>query len=140
MKLDIKKLANKGRSQEYSVVLEDRLPSFVDKPVELKYSFNVESRGDYYLLQLEESGEVHLVCQRCADTWIFPYHQIHELAICADEAVAEKYHLLYDVVVFTDLIIDICDVLADNLHLFLPKKHEKVDQCNKNQLKLIQND
>ncbi len=140
MKLDIKKLANKGRSQDCSIVLDDRLPSFVDGPVELKFSYNVESRGDYYLLQLEESADVHLVCQRCADTWIYPYHQTHELVICANETVAEKYQLLYDVVVFSDLIMDINEVLIDNLHLFLPKKHEKVDQCNKNQLKLIQND
>jgi uncharacterized protein len=140
MRIDIKKHAGKGKSSIQTVLLKERLPFIVDKPVELSFSYTIENKGDFYLLQLEEEANIHLICQRCTDEWIYPYHQMHKLAVCADEKAAQKYQTLYDVLVFSDLNVDIDEVLVDNLHLFLPENHEKVDQCNKNQLKLIQND
>jgi uncharacterized protein len=140
MKIDIKRKGLQDINQWFTVHLEERLPFYVDKPFDMTFTYRVDVHSEYYTLYVEEKGNVPLVCQRCAEEWIYDYHHYSEIAVCGKEEIAEKYQNSLDVIVCPDLIVDIKDILVDNMHLFLPKKHEKIDQCNQDQLKLIQND
>jgi len=135
MKIDLRK--NFGKT--YQLQITERLPAQVHSPIDLKFSYTVESYKDYYLMNLTEDATLQLTCQRCGEIYDYHYQQSHQLAICVSEEVAEFYQSKYDVVVCSDFIVDILPVLTDNMHLFLPLNHEKVDYCNQNQLKLLQN-
>ena len=139
MKIDVKKRVGDDVSNWQQLLIDDRLPYFVAKPFEMRFQYQIENRGEFYLLRLNEETLVPLLCQRCAEVWSYEYHNQTELAICADEQTAEKYQSVHDVIVVPDLILDIKDVLVDNMHLFLPNMHLEVENCNKDQLKLMHN-
>lgn len=135
MKIDLRKSFGKT----YQLQITERLPAQVLVPINLQFSYTVESYQDYYLISLSEDASLKLCCQRCGDLYDYHYQQSHQLAICRSEEIAESYQSKYDVVVCDDFIVDILPILTDNMHLFLPLNHEKVDYCNQNQLKLLQN-
>jgi uncharacterized protein len=139
MKIDLRKDSHKGKCSGNIIILEERLPMFVNQPIQVEFNYSIQCVNDYYLMQLEEKTSVELICQRCSDLWGYDYSNSHELIVCLNEKKAEKYQAIYDVIVAPDLIVDIKEILLDNMHLFLPEKHEDIDQCNQNQLKLLQN-
>ncbi len=140
MKLDLKKKANHPTSIEETIYLEERLPSYVSKGFELKFNYEVQSKGEFYLLKINERADVPVYCQRCMKEFIQEYHLETELAVCPNEQIAEKYQSLYDVIVASDLIVDLKEILIDNCHLFLPQFHQNIEDCDQNQLKLMQFD
>ena len=140
MNIDIRKKANHVKSDIHTLLLDERLPFFVEKPFEIRFEYSVEHKGDIYFLVIDEEGMVPLLCQRCFDECIYDYKHRTELAVCKDDLVVEKYQDSYDIIVLPDLILDIKGVLIDNMYLFLPENHENIDQCNKDQLKLMQKD
>jgi uncharacterized protein len=139
MNIDVKKKLNRHLSEVQQVVLDERLPEFVADSFPMNFQYQIEDRGEFYLMKLKEFASVPAHCQRCGERWLCDYQNEVELAICPSEQVAEKYQSLYDVIVVPDLILDIKDVLIDNMHLFLPNKHLEVEKCNQDQLKLMQN-
>ena len=138
MKIELRKFANKGRVDNQHVSLNERLPANVHGPVNMDFSFAIEDRGEYYLLNLVEAANLELICQRCGDIWPYHYQQQHELAVCANEEIAEKYQSIYDPIVAEKGMLDFLTILTDNMYLFLPVNHENLDCCNQDQLKLIQ--
>ena len=127
MKIEIRKFLNKARIENQQILISERLPAQVMAPVHLDYSFSLEARDDYYILHLNEAALIQLNCQRCGENWEYSYQQSHEIAICRSDEDAEKYQSSYDLMVLPDLNIDILTVITDNLHLFLPIYHEKVE-------------
>ena len=140
MKIDIKKKLNLAEKPQEKILMDDRLPAHVARPFELFFNYEVQSKGEFYLLKLHEKAEVPIYCQRCMQEFICDYDLDTELAICPNEQIAEKYHALYDVIVASDDIVDFNEILIDNLHLFSPQFHKNIGDCDQNQLKLMQND
>lgn len=138
MNIDVKKKSNQNLSEVQKVLLDERLPYYVTESFLMNFQYQIENRGEFYLIKLKEFASIPVQCQRCAEIWFFDYQNEVELAICPSEQVAEKYQSVHDVIVVPDLILDIKDVLIDNMHLFLPNKHLEVDKCNQDQLKLMQ--
>jgi uncharacterized metal-binding protein YceD (DUF177 family) len=138
MKIEIRKFANKGLVNQQQVCLNERLPAYVHGPVSMDFSFSVTDRGEYYLLNLSETANIELICQRCGDVWQYHHQQHYEFAVCSSEEIAEKYQSLYDPLVAENGMLDFLTILTDNMYLFLPVNHENLDCCNQDQLKLIQ--
>ena len=140
MKIDIRRDAHKGKIQQQCILLDERLPAYINKPVNIQFDYEIEHLPDYYLLKLEEQANIELICQRCSDIWQYDYSNTHEIAVFNNDKNVEIYASSLDVIVCPDLILDIKEILLDNMHLFVPEKHEYVDQCNQDQLKLFSND
>lgn len=140
MNIDLKKKAQLAKSSLDTVLIDERLPSHISHPFEIKCQYKVESKGEFYLLKLTEDAVLPVVCQRCSQDFSCEYHLETELAVCSDEKVAEKYQSLYDVIVVKDYLIDLKDILIDNLYLFSPQFHENIENCDQTQLKLMQFD
>lgn len=140
MNIDLKKKAQLGKASLETVFIDERLPSHITDPFELKCQYEVESKGEFYLLKLYEEAQLKITCQRCSQVYSYDYHLVTELAVCSDDKIAEKYQTLYDVIVAQDYLIDLKDILIDNLHLFSPQFHENIESCDQNQLKLMQFD
>lgn len=138
MKIELRKYLNKGLVENQQVCIDERLPAYVQGPVQIHFSFSVTDRGEYLLLHLVETAKLELICQRCGDSWPYDYQIQHELAVCPNEEIAEKYQSLYDPIVTEKGILDFLTILTDNMYLFLPVNHENIDGCNQDQLKLIQ--
>ena len=139
MKIDLRKDANKGKCIGGTIFLAERLPIFVNQPISIDFNYSIQRFDEYYLISIEEKSSVQLICQRCSEAWVEEHAHTTELMICFNEKTAERLQNEYDVIVLPDLILDIKEVLLDNMHLFLPEKHENIDQCNQDQLKLLKN-
>ncbi len=140
MNIDLKKKGLLGKPSLETVFIDERLPSHITHAFELKCQYEVELKGDYYLLKLCEEAMLPITCLRCSQEFSYHYQQKTELVVCSNEKTAEKYQSLYDVIVAHDYLIDLKDILIDNLHLFSPQFHENIESCDENQLKLMQFD
>ena len=140
MKLDLRKDVNKEKKANNSILLDERLPDFINKPIEICFTYEIERYPEYYLLNLHEKATIELVCQRCSDIWQYEYSNVHKMAVLLSEKNIGTYESLFDVIVSPDLTLDIKEIILDNMHLFLPEKHENVDHCNQDQLKLLGSD
>ena len=109
--------------------LQERLPARVEGPCDITCTFHVAAASDHYLLNFEASGDVHIICQRCLGTFLHAYHNKTTLAICPNDEIAEQLMDSYECIVGRGEI-DLDDVLADDLHLFLPEKHLDYAQCD----------
>lgn len=140
MRIDLKKKVQLAKSSVENVVMDERMPAHIAHAFELKCQFDVESKGDFYLLKIIEDASLPIICQRCSQEFQQDYHLETELAVCPNEQIAEKYQSLYDVIVAQDYLIDLKDILIDNLYLFSPQSHENIENCDQTQLKLMQFD
>jgi uncharacterized protein len=116
MKIDIKKKLNLAEKPQEKILMDERLPAHVARPFELFFTYEVQSKGEFYLLKLNEKATVPIYCQRCMQEFICDYDLETELAICPNEQIAEKYHALYDVIVASDDVVDFNEILIDNFY------------------------
>ena len=110
--------------------VQERKPARVNSPCELTCVFQVEARHDYYLLTLDVSGTLDITCQRCLAAFQQEYTNRTELAVCANDDVAEKLMASYECIVVKDYQVDLIDIVTDELHLFLPEKHPDFSGCD----------
>jgi uncharacterized protein len=140
MKIDLKKKLNLAQAVVDKVLMDERLPAHVVRSFEMNYRYDVQDKGEFYLLNIKENAMIPIYCQRCMQEFSCDYTLESELAICPSEQIAEKYQSLYDVIVVSDAMVDFKEILIDNLHLFSPQFHQTIEDCDSEQLKLIQND
>lgn len=129
MKLQLKALAGKTM-KDVSIHIENRLPSYVNRPCDFYGDIHVKKEDDHYILHITMQGDVFINCERCLGE--FEYHQVLEtsLAIACSEEAAKRLMSRMEVEVSANASIDLVDVVTDELHLSLPKQHPDTSACD----------
>ncbi len=130
MNICLKTYAKQSEPQRAVILLQERLPERIIRPCELTCAFHVVSYGDYYLLSLDTVGALAVKCQRCLHVFQYDYCNQSKLAVCANDAVAEALMEHFECIVADNDQVDLVDILADELYLFSPEKHENFTDCN----------
>ena len=140
MKIDLKKKSLMNRSEQFQVIINERLPSYIPEPVELTCSYEVKQEGRVLILNLMQRGLIKTECQRCLSAFDHEFSLESEMAVCRSEEIARQYQDSFDVIVAPDDNIELDDILIDNLYLFSASFHNNLELCDRNQIKLMQND
>lgn len=137
MKICLKTSAKQAGSRTVVIRIDERKPGRVSSPCELTCVFKVNACPDYYLLTLDVSAELEIACQRCLVDFPHQHTNHAQLAICANEAIAETLMASFECIVANDYQIDLVDIVTDELHLFLPEKHHDIADCDLEMSRLI---
>ena len=137
MNICLKTYAKQDEPQQIVITLQERLPERIIRPCEFTCIFHVVSYGDYYLLTLDIVGALAVKCQRCLSVFEHEYCNQSKLAVCRTDTVAEALMEHFECVVAENDEIDLLDILADELHLFSPEKHNNYMDCNNEISQLI---
>jgi uncharacterized protein len=130
MKICLKTYARLSDSEHAIIDLKERLPTRINVPCHVTCDFSVAKCDTYYLLTLKVMGDLSITCQRCMDEFKQAYANESQLAICANDAMAERLMNQFDCVVAVDDQIDLSDIVADDLHLYAPEKHMDTAECS----------
>lgn len=119
------------------LALENRLPARVLNTCNISCTFQVQQASDHFLLKIETSGDVTVICQRCLDGFSYAYHNQTTLAVCPNNVIAERLMASFECIDGQETI-DLNEVVVDDLHLHLPEKHADISHCNPEINQLIQ--
>ncbi|KTC97478.1 metal-binding protein [Legionella geestiana] len=129
MKIVLKSFARETSATAWTVTLTERLPGFVEAPLELSGTLSVRAVEGYYLLNLRGEGVLSITCQRCmevtARNWPFDIC----LAVAANDDAAERLMEQFEVIVAESGELNLQDLLTDELHLSAPRFHENEADC-----------
>ncbi len=139
MYIHLKNASNIINRQVISVTVQERLPFFVQKPVDLDCVFQVQFHNNYYLFLLQSEGTIDLTCQRCLGSFAHTLKMDLKLAICQQESMRPHLETRYDCIINTDDELNVVELITDELHLSLPEKHLDSMDCDKNISQYIQN-
>lgn len=137
MKICLKTYAKQAGSQTVVIRVQERKPERVNSPCELTCVFKVEACSDYYLLTLNVSATLEIACLRCLGGFQHEHTNLTQLAICANEEIAESLMASFECIVVNNYQIDLIDIVTDELHLFLPEKHQDIEECDREMSGLI---
>ncbi|MCR9191090.1 MAG: DUF177 domain-containing protein [Gammaproteobacteria bacterium] len=126
----LKKLTKEEQPVQISMILQERLPYFVQGPCELQCDVWVEKAIDHYHLTVLAKGRVTVICQRCLQPFDYDYDYKSDLALCRNDSIAEKMMASSDCMVQADDALDLQAIVTDDLHLFCPEKHEDQLECD----------
>lgn len=130
MKICLKTQALSRETVNVTADIMERMPVHVCAPCRLSCSFEVHKQDSYYLLFMDTKGTLSITCQRCAHPFEYEYHHKTELAVCDSDSTAERLMEQFDCMVIESMQINLLDILTDDLHLFLPEKHEDIQHCH----------
>ncbi|KTD41142.1 YceD family protein [Legionella parisiensis] len=120
----------KQSQQTMTVTLSERLPNFITTICQLDITYHVEAKEDFYLIHLHVKGELPIRCQRCLDEFKFPYDNMTVVAVCRNDERAEQILEYYECIVSENLQVCLEDMLIDELHLYAPQFHPKINDCS----------
>lgn len=120
----LKNLAKLADPLSLDIEIHDRLPGYISEPCKLRCEIAVQQAREYFVLRLKVTGPVVVSCQRCLENFVYHYDHKTELAICCSEEKAHQMMSTIDCTVQTDDELDLLAIVTDNLHLFIPEKHE----------------
>lgn len=129
MKIDLRIRAKSSESHAVVCELSERLPVHISGACQLSCTFKVEQCKDYYRFMYEVQGDIGVVCQRCLEIFAYPYHHQAELAVCADDSVAETLMMSHECLVAVQEQLDLTQVLTDDLYLYVTEKHAEGELC-----------
>ena len=127
--LHLQEMVKQGE-QTQIVTLSERLPKFITSSCQLKITYHVEAKEDFYLIHLHVKGELPIQCQRCLDEFNFPYDNMTLVAVCRNDERAEQILEYYECIVSANLQVSLEDILIDELHLYAPQFHPKINDCS----------
>ena len=122
--------AKQGSPGHADIDITERLPVYVRAPGHINCRYQVKKLDNYYLLIVDSTGDLTVVCQRCNQLFNYHYHHKTELAICDSDSMAEQLLEQMESVVIKNFKINLVDVLTDDLHLFVPEKHDDINLCH----------
>ncbi len=117
-------MAKQAHPSQAILHVQERLPYYVQSPCDLHCELSVRQESHYYHLNLKISGQITIHCQRCAQDFQHAYEHSSELAICWDDATADRMMSRLDCIVQTEDDLDLLALATDDIHLFCPEKHE----------------
>lgn len=127
--LHLQEMVKQGQ-QTKTVTLGERLPNFITSTCQLDITYHVEAKEDFYLVHLHVKGELPVQCQRCLDEFKFPYDNMTIVAVCRNDERAEQILEYYECIVSENLQVSLEDMLIDELHLYAPQFHPKINDCS----------
>ncbi len=127
--LHLQEMVKHGQ-QNRTVILGERLPSFIKSSCQLDITYHVEAKEDFYLIHLHVKGDLPIQCQRCLDEFNFPYDNMTVVAVCRDDEKAEQILEHYECIVSANLQVSLEDILIDELHLYAPQFHPEINDCS----------
>lgn len=127
--LYLQELAKHG-SQNQQLTLKERLPSFLASPCHVNVTFQVEPKEDFYLINLEVSGELVVTCQRCMNEFNLMYNNPTTIAVTRNDERAEQLLEHYECIVSMNYQVNLDDLIIDELHLYVPQFHEETKDCD----------
>lgn len=127
--LHLQDLAKQGQ-QGLNLILNDRLPDFIVAPCQLKISYQVEHKDDFYLINLEVAGDLTCICQRCLKQFSFSYENKTVIAVCRNDERAEQILEHYECIVSSNWQVDLNELIIDELHLYAPQIHPDINDCD----------
>lgn len=110
--------------------LTERLPRFLISPCIMRVSYHAEVKDNVYLLHLDVSGVLNVICQRCMENFAAPYQNKTTLAVCADETEAQRLLENYEPIVAPRGQVNLEDLTIDELYLYAPSFHPMVTECD----------
>jgi uncharacterized protein len=128
MELNLQKLFNQPRN--ITVAITERLPDHIPNSCELNCDLDVEPASNYDLITMHTKGDFKVICQRCLNDFQYTYQHQTQLAVCKNDADAEKLMPNFDCIVAQDSVINLTDILTDDLHLFVPVFHANMNECH----------
>lgn len=127
--LQLQELAKHGQ-QTKELVIHERLPHFISAPCVLHVSYHVDAEDDFYLLHLQVSGSLMVMCQRCMQEFVQPYDNVTVIAVARSDARAEQLLAHYECIVSSNWQVDLETIVVDELYLYAPQFHEEIDACD----------
>ncbi len=127
--LHLQDLAKYG-PQTKQITLRERLPSFLLSPCHLTVTYQIEAKENFYLIQLEVSGELTVLCQRCLHEYNLIYNNQTAIAVTRSDERAEQLLEYYECIVSSNYQVDLEDMVIDELHLYVPQFHQEAKDCN----------
>lgn len=120
----------KQDSHTETITLKDRLPSFLSGPCQLKVTYKVEAKDDFYLIHLHVLGELKINCQRCTQEFNYLYDNSTLIAVCRSDERAEQLLDQYECIVSSNGHVLLSDLITDELHLYAPQFHFETKDCD----------
>lgn len=136
--LHIHELAKHGQ-QITKVTVNERLPDFIIGPCHLTASYHVESKDDYYLIDLSVEGDLRIICQRCMQEFDAPYDNKTLIAVCQNDDRAEQLLDQYECIVSSNWQVNLDELIIDELHLYAPQFHSEVKDCDSEIIQILSN-
>ncbi|WP_133127090.1 YceD family protein [Legionella nagasakiensis] len=131
MKISLAKLAKEKEVRHADLTIEERLPAHLSMACHLSCDYWVEATADnYILLRMSTKGSIEIVCQRCLHVFPCDYHHETQLAVCLNDAIAEKLMEQYECMVSDNYTINLAELITDELHLNTPEKHLDPATCD----------
>ena len=130
MKICLKTQAKRLGLQTVVISIQERKPARLHLPCELTCQYEIAAYENYYLLTLNVQGRLEITCQRCLASFSHDYSNHTQLAVCADDDVAERLMASYECIVDKNYQVDLIDIVTDELYLFLPEKHPDMTGCD----------
>lgn len=127
----------KQNSHTETVTLNERLPSFLSGPCQLKVTYKVEGKDDFYLIYLEVLGELKINCQRCMQEFNYPYDNSTRIAVCRSDERAEQLLEQYECIVSSKGQVLLSDLITDELHLYAPQFHLETKDCDHGIMRIL---
>ena len=130
MSICLKTHSKHANPSAIELMIQHRLPEWLQPPCRVHCTFLITSISDYYLLTLTITGTLSVTCQRCLEDVNFKYYNSIEIALCRSDERAEALMSSYDCMVVVGDFLDLEAVVVDELHLSLPQiPHGKPECC-----------
>lgn len=127
----------KQDKQIKSLILTERLPNYLSVPCHVNVTYQVEAKDKFYLIHLNVTGELNIICQRCVKEFSFPYENQTEIAVCRNDERAEQLLEHYECIVSSTGEVELEDLIIDELHLYAPLFHPLIDDCDSEILEIL---
>jgi uncharacterized metal-binding protein YceD (DUF177 family) len=137
MKLNLQSLANRGKKEDISLIINERVPDFLEGPCEVLVNYEVKAQPRYYLIHLKTSATLRGICQRCSESFTIPYQHEDELCVCLNEEDSSDLLDKYECVMATNGCVDLLDIITDELYLHAPQHHASIEACNQDVIDLL---
>lgn len=128
--LYLQELAKQGAKRHEQINVSERLPSFISEPCQIDVTYQVEAKDDFHLIHLEIKGELNIACQRCMHEFKLSYNNPTVVAVARSDERAERLLEEYECIVSSNWQVSLEDLVADDLHLYVPQFHQEISDCD----------
>lgn len=110
-----------------AIIIDSNRAEHITKPIEVACVYETILRDRWVELKYQVQTVIEFECQRCMNNTSQALNLSNRVAICFSETDAERLMTDFEVVVNEAPTIDLERVIADELHLSAPIKHEDID-------------
>lgn len=127
--LHLQDLAKQNQLSQ-TLTITKRIPDFITAPCVIHAQYRVEAREDFYLIHLNSSGLITVVCQRCMNEFVHEYNNQTVIAVCRNDERAAELLEQYECIVSSNWQVELEDLICDELYLYVSRFHPDIDDCD----------